>query len=276
MTRVAAIQMTSSANLQHNLQTAEKLIKQAAAQDAQLIVLPENFALMAKTETDKIKIREQPGEGIIQTFLAEQAKLHKTWIVGGTIPLAAKHPNKARAACLVFDQNGQCVARYDKIHLFDACVTPGSEEHLESRLFEAGEKIIVIDTPVGRLGLAICYDIRFPELFRIMLQQQVEIIALPTAFTFTTGQAHWEILTRARAIENFSFFIGACQSGQHENGRQTYGYSTIVHPWGNILADLPTGEGVVIAELDSKHQQAIRKRMPVMQHQRINIADPFA
>lgn len=275
MSHVAAIQMTSTANLQQNLQTAEKLIKQAVRQNAQLIVLPENFALMGKTETDKVNIREQAGTGVIQQFLADQAKQHKIWLVGGTIPIAAQQPNKVRAACLVYDNNGNCVARYDKIHLFDVCVTPGVEEHQESRAIEPGNKITVIDTPVGRLGLAVCYDIRFPELFRLMLQQQAEIIALPAAFTFTTGKAHWDTLTRARAIENFCFFIGSCQTGQHENGRQTYGHSNIIHPWGNILACLPENEGVIVTEINLAQQIDIRKRVPIVQHQRIKIAEPL-
>ena len=275
MSRIAAIQMTSTTSLEKNLTTAANLIKQAAKQDAQLAVLPENFALMGKNETDKVNIREPFGSGVIQQFLAEQAKQNKIWLVGGTIPIAANHPDKVRAACLVYNEQGQCVARYDKIHLFDVCVTPGVEEHHESRAIEPGDKIIVTDTPVGHLGLAVCYDIRFPELFKVMLQQKAEIIALPTAFTYTTGQAHWDILTRARAIETFCFFIGACQSGQHENGRKTYGHSNIIHPWGNVLACLAEGEGVIVADLNLAEQQAIRKRVPIIEHQRINIPANF-
>ncbi len=275
MPRVAAIQMTSTADLQKNLRTAKKLIEQAAAQGAQLAVLPENFALMGNSETDKINICEQAGKGVIQNFLAEQAEKNNIWLVGGTIPLAASDANKVRAACLVYNSQGKAIARYDKIHLFDVCVEAGIEEHHESRSIEAGNNITIVDTPVGRLGLAVCYDIRFPELFRLMLQHKVEIIALPAAFTFTTGQAHWEILTRARAIENFCFLIGACQTGAHENGRKTFGHSVIIHPWGNLLAEQAVGEGIIVAELNLTQQQAIRKRVPIMQHQRIRIINPF-
>jgi nitrilase len=232
-------------------------------------VLPENFAFMGKNELDKLQIQEKFGHGLIQDFLAQQAKQLGIWIIGGTIPIASQDPNKVYAACLVYNDQGQCVARYDKIHLFDVTVTPNTEIYRESNAITPGEKIVVVDTPVGRVGLAVCYDIRFPELFREMLKQDVEIIALPTAFTLKTGQAHWEVLTRARAIENQCYLIAACQTGTHENGRQTYGHSLIIDPWGKILNCLPDTIGTVTADINLLKLQEIRQTFPTIKHIKI-------
>jgi predicted amidohydrolase len=269
MSRVASIQTTSSTDVKKNLQQAEHLIKQAVAEGAQLVVLPENFSFMGKTEADKLNARETLGSGHVQDFLAQQALQHKTWIVGGTLPLTSPDFKKAYNACIVYDAQGKQVACYNKIHLFDAQVKPGTEVYEESASTAAGEQIVVVDTPVGRLGLAVCYDIRFPELFRALSTQGVEIIAVPTAFTVKTGQAHWEVLTRARAIENFCYVIGACQTGAHENGRETYGHSLIIDPWGTILACLPDNPGVITADISLETLHQIRNDFPVHQHRKL-------
>lgn len=269
MSRVAAIQMNSGCDVQKNLQQAEKLIKQAVDAGAKLLVLPENVALMGKTETDKLEISEELGNGPIQSFFAAQARQHKIWIVGGTISIKSSHPEKVYNACIVYDEQGQQVSCYNKIHLFDAQVKPGIEIYQESKTITAGNNVAVLDTPVGRLGLAVCYDIRFPELFRLLAKQGAEIIALPTAFTVKTGEAHWEVLTRARAIENFFYIIGSCQTGKHDNGRETYGHSVIIDPWGTVLACLPENPGVITAEISLDHLRKIRTDFPVHSHRRL-------
>lgn len=266
---IGCIQMTSGTDVTENLLAAKELIQQAVDQGAGLIVLPENFALMGKNPFDKVKHREVFNQGVIQDFLQEESVRHKIWIVGGTLPLATSHPDQVRAACLVFNDAGKCVARYDKIHLFDVKINQGEEIHQESKTIEPGEKTSVIETPFGKLGLAICYDVRFPEMFRAMQAEGVEIIALPSAFTFTTGAAHWEILVRARAIENLSYVIAAAQTGTHANGRKTYGHSMIVNPWGDIKASLPQGTGAIIAEIHLDYLRQVREEFPVLSHRKM-------
>ena len=263
---IAAIQMNSRSNVQANLNEAEKLIQQAAEAGAQLVALPEMFALLGAGETEKVKIAEKFGTGIIQDFLKDQAIKNKVWLVAGTIPIKTENAHKIRAACLIYDAQGHCVARYDKIHLFDAQVRPDIEVYQESKDTEAGEHVTVIDTPVGRIGVAVCYDIRFPELFRIMHKQGVEILIIPAAFTQKTGVVHWEVLMRARAIENFCYVIGSNQTGTHDNGRQTYGHSLIVHPWGNIISCKAQGSGIITAEIDLNELKQIRRNFPVHEH----------
>lgn len=269
MSKVAAIQMASGLQVQGNLLEAGRLITAAVDAGAELVVLPENFALMGATEQDKVKQREAPGEGPIQAFLAEQARTHGIWLVGGTVPLAATVPDKIHAACLVFNPQGEQVARYDKIHLFDVNIPQSNERYEESATIEPGKSGVTLDTPWGRLGLAVCYDLRFPELFRLLLEQGAEFIALPAAFTAVTGKAHWECLLRARAIENMMYIIAAAQGGFHLNGRETYGDSLIVDPWGNVLERRMRGNGVVAAELDADFQANTRSRFPAIQHRRI-------
>ncbi len=271
MTIVSAIQMTSTANLQENLNHCSSLIAIAASQGAQLAVLPEMFPLMGVADSVKLQHQEELGEGLIQNFLAAQAKLHKIWLVGGTISLKTTDNNKARAACLVYNEQGAVVARYDKIHLFDVTVITGVESYCESKAFSPGNEIVLVDTPFGKLGLAVCYDIRFPELFRCLVNQGAEIIAVPCAFTVKTGQDHWESLTRCRAIESLSYFIFACQTGQHSSTKATYGHSRIVDPWGKVLSEIPEGPGVITAKVDLGFQQATRKKFPALDHQRINV-----
>lgn len=275
MYRVAAIQMASGPNVTANLSETGRLIGEAVNMGAQLIVLPENFAIMGIKETDKVDIREKAGDrqAPIQHFLSQQAANHGVWLVGGTIPIATDDPKKVRAACLVYDNKGKCVTRYDKIHLFD--VNPTEEEqYFESGTMEAGDQIVVIDSPFGRLGLAICYDLRFPELFRCMLSQGVEIIIVPAAFTAMTGKAHWELLVRARAIENLCYLIAANQGGYHVNGRETHGHSMIVDPWGCVLTRLQRGTGVICADINLEQQVALRHKFPAIQHIKISCQLP--
>lgn len=273
--RIAAIQMASGPNVNANLLEAERLIYQATKAGAGLVVLPENFALMGMKEQDKVKVREQDGplssKTPIQTFLAQQAAKHKVWLVGGTVPLVADDENKIRAACLLYDDKGKRVARYDKIHLFDVSIEESGERYTESDTIEGGGRdgLVVVDTPFGRLGLAICYDLRFPEQFRTMLDRGMELLALPSAFTAFTGKAHWEVLVRARAIENLCYVIAADQGGYHLNGRETHGDSMIVDPWGNVLDRLPRGSGVVIAGIDRDKLASIRRNLPAISHRRL-------
>ncbi len=269
MSRVAAVQMASGPNVGANLIEAGRLISRAADAGAELVVLPENFAIMGMSERDKVGIREADGHGPIQDFLAEQADKHRVWIVGGTVPLEAAAAQKVRAACLLYDDRGQRAARYDKVHLFDVHLDESGENYEESQTIEAGRDVVVAETPFGRLGLAVCYDLRFPEIFRRMLREQVEIIALPAAFTALTGRAHWEVLVRARAIENLCYVVAAAQGGYHVNGRETYGHSMIVDPWGAVSDRLPQGSGFVIGEIDRERIASIRRSFPALDHRRI-------
>ena len=270
MTRMAAVQMVSGPRVPDNLDEAGRQIAAAAVAGAQLVVLPENFALMPLNDADRLAAVEKDGSGPIQSFLSAQAKNHRIWIVGGTIPLVAKDSSKVRAACLVFDARGERVARYDKMHLFDVQLDNG-EKYQESNSFEPGENIVVVETPYGKLGLAVCYDLRFPELFRRLLEAGAEIFAVPSAFTAHTGKAHWEVLLRARAIENLVYVIAAAQDGRHANGRETYGDSMVVSPWGEVLARLPHGAGHVMAECDRTRLQDMRKNLPSIQHRSLHI-----
>jgi predicted amidohydrolase len=260
--KVAAVQMASGPNVAGNLSEARRLIEKAAEQGARLIVLPEYFPIMGLNETDKVRAREQPGSGAIQDFLSEMARKHKVWIVGGSIPLASSAPDKVLNTCLVFDENGVQVARYDKIHLFNLDL--GNEHYHEANTIAPGNQVVVVDSPFGRIGLAICYDLRFPELFRAM--KDVDIIVLPAAFTETTGKMHWEVLVRARAIENLAYVVAAAQGGYHVSGRETHGHSMIVDPWGRVLDQLTRGSGVVMAEVNPSYQASLRASLPALSH----------
>lgn len=262
------VQMASGADFEANLAQAQRLIARAAAQGAGLVVLPENFAVMGLSEQDKFARRETEGSGPIQDLLSAQAAKHRIWIVGGTLPMASNESTRTYASCLLFDASGARVARYDKVHLFDVTLEPSGEEYMESRSTVPGDRVVVVDTPFGRLGLAVCYDLRFPEMFRAMLDRGVELIAVPSAFTAFTGKAHWEILVRARALENQCFVLAAAQSGEHGNGRRTYGDSMIVDPWGVVMDRLPQGPGVVTVECDRAHQERIRSSFPAVRHRR--------
>ena len=267
MPQAAVIQMKSSPDVESNLAWANLLLAQAAKRGAQLAVLPENFACMTARSEQLHQIAEDFGNGPIQDALVRMAKEHGLWLVGGTLPLRS-HDGRLSNACLVFDEHGFLQRRYDKIHLFDASV-PGGETHQESVQFAQGHEVIVINSPVGRLGLAICYDLRFPELFRQMLSQNVEVIALPAAFTQASGQAHWEVLLRARAIENQCFVLAAAQEGEHFEGRTTFGHSQIISPWGRVLSTHAHGFGMALAALDHEQQKALRTQFPVLLHRRL-------
>ncbi len=260
--KVAAVQMASGPNVAGNLNEARRLIEKAAQQGAKLVVLPEFFAIMGMQNTDIVAVREQPGSGPIQSFLSETARKHQIWLVGGSIPSVADAPNKVRNSCLVYNELGEQVAHYDKIHLFN--LELGNEQYQEADTIEEGNQVVVVDSPFGRIGLAICYDLRFPELFRSM--KDVDIIVLPAAFTATTGKVHWEPLVRARAIENLSYFIAAAQGGYHVNGRETHGHSMIVDPWGRVLDELTRGSGVVMAEVNPGYQASLRSSLPALSH----------
>lgn len=260
--KVAAIQMASGPNVSGNLGEARRLIAKAVEQGARLVVLPEFFAIMGMNDTDKVKVREQPGQGQIQDFLSETARHFKIWLVGGSIPLAGSSPDKVRNSCLVYDEHGEQVARYDKIHLFN--LELGNENYHEANTIEPGNQVVVVDSPFGRIGLGICYDLRFPELFRAM--KDVDIIVLPSAFTETTGKMHWEVLVRARAVENLAYVIASAQGGYHVNGRETHGNSMVVDPWGRVLDRLPRGSGVVMAEVNPAYKASLRASLPALSH----------
>jgi len=270
MTKIAAIQMASGTNVSANLIEVSRQIVSAAQDGAKLIVLPENFAIMGMDDTDQVKIAENEGSGQIQDFLSEQAKKNNVWLIAGTIPLKSNNENKVYAACLVYNEKGERISRYDKIHLFDVHLEITSETYKESETIEAGNKVVVVDTPFGKIGLAICYDLRFPELFRQLVLQGAEIIVVPSAFTAITGKAHWEVLLRARAIENLCYVVASAQGGYHVNGRETHGNSMIIDPWGTILDRLPDGSGYVAADIDIENINKIRQSFPVLEHRKIS------
>jgi deaminated glutathione amidase len=260
--RVAAIQMASGPNVSANLAEAEQLIELAVDAGARLIALPEFFCIMGLKDADVVKAREAEGHGPIQNFLSRMAKKHHIWLIGGSVPLEASVANRVRNSCLVYDERGKLVARYDKIHLFGLDL--GNERYQEANLIEPGDKAVVVNTPFGRVGLSICYDLRFPELFRAM--PDVDIIVVPSAFTATTGRAHFETLIRARAIENLAYVIAPAQGGYHLSGRETHGDSMIVDPWGVVLDRLPRGSGVAIANINPAYQASLRKSLPALKH----------
>jgi predicted amidohydrolase len=264
--RVAAIQMVAGPNISVNLQEAARLIEIAASQGAKLAALPEYFCLIGMRDADKVAAREQDGSGPIQKFLSETASRLGIWLVGGSVPLVSSRPDKVRNSCLVYDEHGQQVARYDKMHLFGFEL--GSEHYSEEKTIEAGSGVVALESPFGRIGLSICYDLRFPELYRSM--GKVDIILAPAAFTATTGRAHWETLIRARAIENLAYVIAPAQGGYHANGRETHGDSMIVDPWGVVLDRLPRGAGVVIANINPEYQASLRNSLPALNHRTLH------
>ena len=270
MNKVAAIQMASGPNISGNLTEIARLITECVQAGAQLVLLPENFAHMGESEADKLELAEAQGHGPIQDFLAEQAAKHGIWLIGGTIPLKAEDNNHVKAACLVFNDQGEQVTRYDKIHLFDVELKDTDEKYIESETISAGNELAWCDSPFGRIGLSVCYDVRFPELFRELMVHEIDIFMVPSAFTATTGQAHWETLIKARAIENLCYVVAANQGGYHVNGRETHGDSMVVDPWGNILDRLPRGSGYVLADIDLAQLKRVRETFPALAHRRIN------
>lgn len=269
ITKVAAIQMASGPQVQTNLLEVKRQLTEAAGRGAELIVLPENFALMGMQDEDILKIAETPGQGPLQDFLREQARRLNVWLVGGTVPLRTLRGDRARSACLVYDSAGEFAARYDKMHLFDVRLPDSEEHYVESNLYEPGEHIVTLDTPFGHMGLAICYDLRFPELFRGLLDQGAEFVVMPAAFTAQTGQAHWDVLLRARAIENQMFVLASAQGGFHINGRETHGHSALVDPWGRVVARLGRNPGLLFTEMNCDCVARIRKLFPAVSHRRL-------
>jgi nitrilase len=266
--RVAAIQTVSTPRVADNLATAGALIDEAAAQGARIVLLPEYFCLMGQTEGDKVAAREPDGSGPIQDFLSGAARRHGLWLIGGTVPLEDAHPGRVRNSVLVFGPDGRRVARYDKIHLF--AFDNGTESYDEARTIAPGERVCTFefaaraDEPRLKVGLSVCYDLRFPELYRAM--KQPDLIVVPAAFTATTGRAHWETLLRARAIENLCWVLAAAQGGQHENGRATFGHSMLIDPWGNVVAKRAEGPGVVIGDIDLGAMHGFRSQLPALVH----------
>ena len=265
--KIAALQTVSSSDVSRNLAAAARLIGQAAHKGAKLVALPEYFCLMGRRDEDKLAIAEVPGQGPIQAFLAAQARAHGLWLIGGTLPLQATSPGRVRNACCVYAPDGTLAARYDKIHLFR--YDNGRESYDEARVLEAGAEPVTLQAGPLRLGLSVCYDLRFPELYRRLCTPPCDLLSVPAAFTYTTGRAHWELLLRARAVENQCYVIAAAQGGVHENGRRTWGHSMIVDPWGDVLGVLPEGEGIVMAELDADRLAAVRQQLPALAHRRL-------
>lgn len=271
---VAAIQMVSGMERDANLEQAAALIKEAAERGAKMVLLPENFALMHPDERQKTKIAEHDCAGPMQDFLGSMAAIHQVYLMGGTIPLKADQPGKVRAASLFYNPQGERIARYDKIHLFDVNLESGevrgAEKYRESNSIEPGDQVVVIETEIGKVGMAVCYDLRFPGLFAQMVDQGAEIIALPSAFTWTTGRDHWEVLLRARAIECQCYLIAPNQGGEHANGRKTWGHSMIIDPWGKVLSvcDVP-GSGMAVGQIDLSYLKEVRKNLPVLEHRRL-------
>lgn len=266
--RASAIQMTSGRDVERNLAEAERWIIAAAQQGAELVVLPENFSYLGSQDAERIAVAEEPGDGPAQSFLSEQARARAVWLLGGTIPIRDRN-DRVRSRSHLIAPDGRCAVFYDKIHLFDVSI-PGqeSESYLESATTTPGERVIVAETPLGRLGLAVCYDVRFPALFHRLGVLGMDVLLLPAAFTVPTGRAHWRALLQARAIESAVYVVAAAQWGEHAGGRRTYGHSMIVGPWGDALAVQEGGAGVVSADLDMIELERIRNQFPVLAHRR--------
>jgi len=262
--KIAALQTVSTPDVARNLETATRLLAQAAQAGAQLVSLPEYFCLMGQRDSDKLTHMEAPGDGPIQAFLAAQARLHGLWLIGGTLPLRGATADHARNACCVYAPDGTLAARYDKIHLFRFATE--RESYDEARVLEPGSTPVALQAGALRVGLSVCYDLRFPELYRALCTPPCDVLSVPAAFTYTTGRAHWELLLRARAVENQCYVLAAAQGGLHENGRRTWGHSMIVDPWGEVVAVRPEGEGVVIADVDTAKIAAVRQQLPALSH----------
>lgn len=264
--KIAAVQMTSGHDVSANLASAGRLLEEAARAGAKVAVLPENFAFIGLEDADKLEVGEIEGSGPIQAFLRETARRLGLWIVGGTIPLKVPGEPRVAAASLLLDADGRVAARYDKIHLFDVDLPGRRESYRESATIAPGKEPIVAVTPAGNLGMAVCYDMRFPELFRRLAAAGAQLLSIPSAFTAVTGRAHWETLLRARAVENLCYVVAAAQSGIHENGRETYGDTLIVDYWGRVLGRKPRGRGVVVCDLDLERQDEVRASFPALRH----------
>ena len=271
MINIAAVQMVSGDTVSDNLELTQKLIDEAVSRQARLVTLPENFPLMGKEDSERLAIVETFGSGPIQTFLSKQAKQHQIWLLGGTIPLQSDMPDKVYAASLLYSPTGKCIARYNKIHLFDVLVDENNQEsYMESATFEPGKDVVVAKTEIGNIGLSVCYDLRFPELYRKMHKENVQIITAPSAFTAKTGEAHWETLLRTRAVENLCYVIASNQGGTHVNQRETWGHSMIIDPWGIVMAKVDKGPGIAIAAIDLEKQTRLRNIFPTLTHRKLD------
>ncbi|MEL7451218.1 MAG: carbon-nitrogen hydrolase family protein [Pseudomonadota bacterium] len=280
---MAVVQMVSSDSLDANLEDAARLLREASERGATLAVLPENFAFMGATDVDRVAQAEpfaftadgaldaDTADSPMQRFLSEQARALDLWLVGGTVPLRTNDPDRVASTSLVVDASGRLAARYDKIHLFDVGVPGSDEQYRESGSTVPGSDTVVVDTPAGRLGCTVCYDLRFPEQFRRMSAAGMDLVAVPAAFTAATGRAHWQTLLRARAIENLAVVAASAQGGHHAAGRETWGHSTIIDAWGNTLVELGTGAGVGVATVDFAQQDAVRQRFPALSHRRFQV-----
>ena len=271
MSTVAAIQMTSGHRVEDNLEAAAKLLREAKDAGAELACLPENFSFIGLKDADKLAVAEADGSGPVQQFLSETARALGLWILGGTTVIKGDSARRVSNTSLLVDAQGKRVARYDKIHLFDVAIPGRNEQYLESTHVTPGRKVVVADTPVGRLGLSVCYDMRFPELYRELVARGAEWLAMPAAFTVPTGRAHWETLLRARAIENLCYVVAPAQWGTHSSGRETYGDTLIVDYWGQVLARLPSGIGVITAQFDLERQAETRARFPALENRRLGV-----
>jgi deaminated glutathione amidase len=271
MSTVAAIQMTSGHRVEDNLEAAAKLLREAKDAGAELACLPENFSFIGLKDADKLAVAEADGSGPVQQFLSETARALGLWILGGTTVIKGDSARRVSNTSLLVDAQGKRVARYDKIHLFDVAIPGRNEQYLESTHVTPGRKVVVADTPVGRLGLSVCYDMRFPELYRELVARGAEWLAMPAAFTVPTGRAHWETLLRARAIENLCYVVAPAQWGTHSSGRETYGDTLIVDYWGQVLARLPSGIGVITAQFDLERQAETRARFPALENRRLGL-----
>jgi nitrilase len=265
--KIAALQMVSTPDVDRNLDAAGRLIARAAREGAGLVALPEYFCLLGQSDRDKLAVAEIAGDGPIQSMLADAARAHGLWVIGGTLPMRTEDPERVMNANCVFAPDGRLAARYDKIHLFR--YDNGRERYDEGRVLRAGSEPVAVQADALRVGLSVCYDLRFPELYRRLARPPCDLISVPSAFTYTTGQAHWELLLRTRAVENQCYVIAPAQGGTHENGRRTWGHSMIVDPWGEVLAVEPEGEAVVMAELDLEKIAQVRRQLPALEHRRI-------
>ncbi|MES2759388.1 MAG: carbon-nitrogen hydrolase family protein [Pseudomonadota bacterium] len=265
MTTVAAIQMVSTPDVAENIASATRLVGEAAATGATLVSLPEYWPIMGMSDTDKVGHAEQPGQGPIQQFMAGAAREHGIWLIGGTLPLVSNDATRVMNTTLVYNPQGQLAGRYDKMHLFG--FERGDESYDEARTIVPGAAVGIFEAPFGRVGLSVCYDLRFPELYRAM--GECALIVVPAAFTHTTGRAHWEVLLRARAIENQCYVLAAAQGGQHQNGRRTFGHSMLIDPWGEVKALLEEGEGVISGKLDADLIAKVRESLPALKHRRL-------
>jgi deaminated glutathione amidase len=274
MGRVAAIQMTSGHVVSENLNVAAKLLREAKDAGAEIACLPENFCFIGLKDADKLTVAEQDGVGEVQDFLKRSARELKMWILGGTIVIRSKSDQRVANTSLLFDADGKRVARYDKIHLFDVTIPGRDEQYRESKHVVPGCEAVLADTPVGRLGLSVCYDMRFPELYRDLVSRGAEWMAVPAAFTVPTGRAHWETLLRARAIENLCYVVAPAQWGTHSSGRETFGDSLIVDYWGQVLSRLPSGVGVITADFDLAKQAESRAHFPALDNRRFGLESP--